>query len=109
MRVAVSISYTFELKSRSYRNPLCDEVQNCAALGAIIEFKIEATILLSVFTTEIGLVLPGVYAGPRASDVLDGFLGMRYSSAWLNCGGVVNPLGSVKFSIIDWKRGNVIR
>ena len=81
MRVAVSISYTFELKSRSYRNPLCDERQNCAALGAIIEFKIEATILLSVFTTEIGLVLPGVYAGPRASDVLDGFLGMRYSSA----------------------------
>ena len=56
-------------------------MQNCAALGAIIEFSIDAMMRLSVFTTDIGRVLDGVYAGLRASVMLDGFFGIRYSKA----------------------------
>ena len=54
------MSYTLDDSSLSYKNPLCDGVQNCAAFGAIMELSIDATILLSVFTTEMGLVFAGV-------------------------------------------------
>ena len=55
--------------------------------GARMAFKREATILLSVFTTEMGLRLAGVYAGPRCWLKLDGFLGRRCNMAELKVSG----------------------
>ena len=84
-------------------------MQNCAALGAIIEFSIDAMMRLSVFTTDIGRVLDGVYAGLRASVMLDCFLGIKYSKAWLKFGGGGKPFGSIRLLISAWKSGSEIK
>ena len=89
------MSMMLEEMCRPARNPRCSFLQNLLANGVRMRLRSAAMMRLSVFTTEMGRRLAGVYAGPKCCEMLDGFLGSRGSVTWLKSVGGVGGLHPV--------------